>query len=70
MKWQKKLTRKQTAHVREWMTPDGVTPTLSAIRRTRIAQADIARMREGMGLVGEPCWDCRDVAVRLGLEAT
>ena len=68
MRWQKKLSREQMAHVRLWMTPDGTTPTLAAILRTRAAQEKMEAVLRAKDLAGEPCFDCRGIAIRLELE--
>lgn len=60
MRWQKKLTKKEMKHLRE--TCDG-PPTLAALRRNREHQ----RQQKGESGI-EPCWDCRLIAKKLGLE--
>ncbi len=59
----KDLTKAERSHFRQWMggTKAGATST-------REAQKDIAKIREKAGLPGEPCYECRDLAVKLGLE--
>jgi len=58
-RWQDKLTKKELEHVRKW-----AGGTLASIRKTRIAQAVDKEVRGGQ----EPCWDCRVIAKKLGLE--
>lgn len=57
--WQKRITKKQLAHIKE-TTDNGLLREFKA-------------NREGhqMALQGgypEPCWECKDIAVRLKLE--
>jgi hypothetical protein len=60
MKWQKKLTKKELAHVKEW-----AGGTLAGLKRTReFHRADLAAHPDGP----EPCWDCKIIARKLGLE--
>lgn len=52
------LTKKELKHLKE----DAGVTTLSGFKRTAEAQAE---MRKTM--VCEPCWDCRHIAMILGL---
>ena len=59
-KWQKKLTRNELCHVKEWCGG-----TLAGIKRTRRHQkADEDLFPEKM----MPCWDCKQIAKKLGIE--
>jgi hypothetical protein len=59
MKWQKKLTKKQLRHIKE--TTDG--GLLREFKRNREAHN-----KEKAAGKSEPCWECRTIARRLGLE--
>jgi len=65
MKWQKKLTKKQLAHMHE----TGAT-TLAAFKRNReFHHAEAVRLKaEDWPMSTEVCFDCRQIAVRLGME--
>jgi hypothetical protein len=59
MKWQKRITKKELKHVKEMCGG-----TLQAFKQTREQQRkDKARNPDI-----EPCWDCRRIARKLGLE--
>ena len=60
MKWQDKLNSREHKHLKE----TGAT-TLKQLRELRQAQRIIA---DGAG-AKELCWDCRSIAITLGLEA-
>lgn len=61
--WKDKLTKKELAHLRDVA---GIT-TLSALRETRAAQKRQKRLAiEFPGR--EPCWDCRLIAKKLGID--
>jgi len=59
-KWHKKLTLKELAHVNEWCGG-----TLEGIKQARENQK---RQKAEVPDSSEPCWDCRTIAVKLGLE--
>ena len=61
MKWQKKLTKKEMKHVKDTM--DG-PPTLRGIMANRVFHKE--QMAKGEK---EPCYECRTIAIKLGLEA-
>jgi hypothetical protein len=60
MKWQKKLTKTEMRHLKETI---GTRPTLEAFRNNRKGQLEF----RGAGDI-EPCWDCRRIAQKLGIE--
>jgi hypothetical protein len=60
MKWQNKITKKQLKHIKE--TTD--TGTLAQFIFNREWHRE--RMAEGER---EPCFECREIALRLGIEA-
>ena len=60
-KWHKKLTMKEIRHVNEFCGG-----TLAGIKIAREGQVAAASSRpNGM----EPCWECRTIARKLGMEA-
>jgi hypothetical protein len=66
MKWQKKLNKTQIAHLRE----HGIT-TLESFKDVRTQQREARKFSDSQGLdpgVGEPCWECKEIAERLGVE--
>jgi hypothetical protein len=64
MRWQDKLTEEELAHVREWCGG-----TLAEFKKTREAQVKMRDRNIKQGFrVGEPCWVCRDIAHKLGIE--
>ncbi len=60
MRWQKKLTKKEMKHVKESIVG---RPTLAAIKSNRKFQRE---MLDSSGY--EPCWACKFIAVKLGIE--
>ena len=58
MKWQKKLTKKEIQHFR--YATDGVA-TLEAFMESREKQRN-------MDMGKEVCWECRSIALKLGME--
>ena len=60
MKWQDKLSGLQVKHLREQRIR-----SLKAFKRTREAQKG---MMENARSKHEPCWECRKIALALGLE--
>jgi len=60
MRWQEKLTKKEMKHLQR--NCQG-RPTLAGLRRDRKHQATLKR-ETGV----EPCWVCRFIAHKLGLE--
>lgn len=64
MRWQDKLTKKELAHVREW---GGKTLAgFKGIRKVHRVIRDRYK-RAGLGFT-EPCWICRRIAEKLGIE--
>ena len=65
MRWQDKLTKAERAHVRKWGGR-----TLAGFKENRrdqramVAAAQIVYGRRAI----EPCWECKDIARKLGLE--
>jgi hypothetical protein len=60
LKWEKKLTAKEVRHVRE---------LCGGSLRSFTEQADrLANMRRELAYTSEPCWECRTIAIKLGLE--
>jgi hypothetical protein len=59
-KWHKKLTMKEIRHVNEFCGG-----TLQGIKNTREGQR-LARIKSPTA--AEPCWDCRMIARKLGIE--
>ena len=59
-RWQSKLTKKELRHLQE--TIDG-PPTLALFKLNRDAHH---RMKEETG--NEPCYECRFIARKLGIE--
>ena len=59
MKWQNKLTKKELKHIKD--TTD--SNTLLSFKANREHQL---RLKEKDGR--EPCWECRFIAEKLGLE--
>lgn len=60
MRWQKKLTKKEHAHLK-----DMGTFTLAGIRRNRTLQIELCKEYPEFP---EPCWDCKFIAKKLNLE--
>ncbi len=66
MNWQKKLTKVELQHVRDWCGG-----TLKSFKRTRERQKRIRAKNDANGCppgIAEPCWDCKRIAKKLGLE--
>ena len=57
--WQSKLTKKELKHLR---VGAGVT-TLAGAKRNFEGQA---KMRRDGTMFSEPCWDCKNIARKLG----
>lgn len=62
-KWMKKLTAKELQHLAE-MSASG-RPTLASLKANRAHQQ---KMKQDAPESQEPCWDCRHIAHKLGLE--
>lgn len=60
MKWQKKLTKKELAHVKEWCGG-----TLASFKRSRKEQNEELAAHP---ISFMPCWECRSIALKLGIE--
>jgi len=60
MRWQKKLNKKELAHVRK-----RCRGTLAGLKRAREFQKE---KKEKFPEMSEPCWECRMIARKLGLE--
>jgi hypothetical protein len=58
MKWQKKLTKKELRHVKEWCGG-----TLAGLKSTREHQKLMAEQGKAL-----PCFECQSIAQKLGLE--
>jgi hypothetical protein len=64
MKWQDKLTEEELAHVKEWGGK-----TLSGFKKNREVQLNIKARAIKQGFAfPEPCWACRQIAEKLGIE--
>lgn len=66
MKWRDKITKKELSHLR---TVAGVW-TLAAAKRTFSVQARMRKQADLEGIppgIGEPCWECKEIARKLGL---
>ncbi|MBU1248508.1 MAG: hypothetical protein KKB70_07410 [Proteobacteria bacterium] len=66
MLWKKKLTNRQLSHLKEMNTP-----TLALFKSTRARQKESKAKALADGLmpgIAEPCFECREIAKRLGLE--
>jgi hypothetical protein len=61
MKWQKALTKKQLAHMREFQD----TLTLRDFKKLRIAQKKMERTSEERGFFTIACHECNDIERRL-----
>jgi hypothetical protein len=61
MKWQKALTKKQLAHMREWQD----TLTLRDFKKLRIAQREMERNSAARGHFSISCHDCNEIERRL-----
>ena len=60
MRWQKKLTKKELQHMKEWCRG-----TIAGLKRNREAHHSYqATPPDGP----EACWDCRMIAKKLGIE--
>jgi len=59
MKWQEKLTKKELKHLGQ----EALSHTLADFRKVRAAQTNL-RGKDGR----EPCFECRHIALKLGLE--
>lgn len=62
MRWQDKLNKANLAHLRDVA---GNT-TLAQIKRTCATQAEI-RLESDNDPILEPCWECKQIARKLGL---
>jgi hypothetical protein len=62
MKWKDKLTRPEQKHLREM----GIY-SLKAMRLNRETQVKMKEYGDPEVKI-EPCWECRRIAVKLGLE--
>jgi hypothetical protein len=63
-KWQDKLTEDELKHVKEW-----VGETLAEFEQKRKEISDIKDRALTLGVIlNEPCWVCRDIAHKLGIE--
>ena len=60
MKWQKKLTKKELAHVKEWCGG-----TLASFKRNRKEQHE---QEAEHPISFMPCFDCKMIARKLGIE--
>jgi hypothetical protein len=58
-RWQKKLTKKELKHIKE-TTNRGTLSEFKSNREAQIAQK--------LSLNMEPCWECRIIASKLGIE--
>ena len=58
-KWQKVLTANEIRHLREMME----TVTLNGFKKLRNEQKELKAK-----WTTEPCWDCRFIAQKIGLE--
>lgn len=64
MRWQEKLTKGEFAHMRELGGR-----TLAWFKRNRRIQRTMRSENEARGHENpEPCWECRRIAWKLGLE--
>ena len=65
LKWEKKLTVKELQHVREWGGK-----SLRGFIENRAVQAKLKAEDEIRfpGGNNEPCWECKIIARKLGLE--
>lgn len=65
MEWRKKITKRQLTHVREHCGG-----TLRGLKKARELQKKIRAdvMEVAPQLAAEPCFDCWEVARRLGLD--
>ena len=65
MRWQDKLTARERRHLREVNVL-----TIKALKRMREHQRERKRDAEKRGIKNpvEPCYECRDIAIKLGLE--
>lgn len=57
--WKKRITKKQLAHIKE--------TTNNCLLREFKANRE-AQRKEGKEVGEEPCWECRVIAVKLGIE--
>jgi hypothetical protein len=60
MKWKDKLTRPEQKHLREM--------GIHSLKAMRVNRGTQAKMKEYGENEIEPCWECRNIAVKLGLE--
>lgn len=60
MKWQKKLTKKERMHMKEFCGN-----TIEGLKRNREKQQESVRNNPDCI---EPCWDCKMIARKLGIE--
>lgn len=60
MKWQKKLTKKERFHVKEWCGG-----TLASFKRSREEQRE---NEQAHPLSFAACHECRTIALKLGIE--
>ncbi len=63
MRFQNKLNKKQLAHVKECCGG-----TLRGIREARAFHRSERERRERLGLHPESCFECRGIALKLGIE--
>jgi hypothetical protein len=64
MRWQDKLTEEELKHVKEWCGG-----TLDAFKKNRVVQLEIKNRNTAQGYLNtEPCWICRRIAKKLGIE--
>jgi len=64
-KWEKKLTTQEINHVRVWC--GGTLRGLKSARLQQEKQRIIDSQTIGHDAM-EPCWDCKMIAIKLGLE--
>lgn len=57
MRWQKKLNKAELTHLRK----DANVRTLAELKETRAGQ-------KALDPAKEVCWDCRRIAIKLGIE--
>jgi electron transfer flavoprotein alpha subunit len=62
MNWTKRLTKAQMAH----LLNDGGVGSLESFKQIRKLQKEMQAKVAGSR---EVCWDCREIAVKLGLES-
>lgn len=62
-KWMNKLTISELKHLAE--VSDNGRPTLAGLKRNRIYQLELKQIHN---LPQDPCYECRTIARKLGLE--